>query len=155
MIENIFLILAALIIIIFIWLFWLRNSLMRDLSAVQQIKFILQNDFTKRRDTIPYLLESFKVTQEPTDLWRKLLDLRAQTQSSESEILETLQKFFSTSESIKNINFHEARKNISDLNKHIESLQSEMNAKTQVYSELRKRFPYLLASAIFSLPELS
>ncbi len=155
MIENLFLIIAAIIIIIFIWLFWLRNSLMRDLIAVTQIQSILKSDFAKRRDIIPYLLESYKAASEPTDLWRKLLDLRSRTDSSEIEILETLQGFFASSQSIKNINFHEAKKNISDLNKHIEASNIEIKAKSEIYSALRKRFPYSLASAIFSLPELS
>lgn len=153
--ENIFLILGALIVIVFIWIFWLRNSLIKDLSSVLQIKSIVTNDFLKRRDTIPYLLESYKSEKEPNDFWRKLLDLRARLDSSENEIQETLQKFFSESEGIKNLNFLEAKKDILDLNKNIEASKKEMNEKIQVYLELRKRFPYSLASAIFSLPELS
>ena len=93
MIENLFLIIGAIIIIIFIWLFWLRNSLMRDLIAVTQIQSILKTDFAKRRDIIPYLLESYKAASEPTDLWRKLLDLRSRTDSSQTEILELIHKY--------------------------------------------------------------
>ncbi len=155
MIENIFLIIFAITVIIFIWIFWLRNALVKDLSAALQVKSILNKDFEKRRDTIPYLLESFRSSKEPNDLWRKLLDLRAQINPQENEIEQTLQSFFTQSEDIKNLNFLEAKKNISDLNKHIESSKIEMKEKVQVYSILRKRFPYSLASAIFSLPELS
>lgn len=153
--ENIFLLIAGLLLIAFIWLLWLRNILLRSLSAVREKESLLQKDYWLRRDTIPYLLESYKIEKEPNDIWPKLVEARARFKVNENEIDELLKKFLLESQNIKNINFQEACKDIVDLNRHIDAEKAEIRQSVEAYDLSRKRFPYSLASAIFSFPEIS
>lgn len=155
MIENIFLSAAGLLFITFIWSLWHRNILARSLSAVREKESLLQKDYWIRRDTIPYLLESYKAEKEPNDIWPKLVEARARFQPDENEIDELLRKFLQESQNVKNINFREAVKDITGLNRHIDLEKTEIRQSVESYNILRKRFPYSLASAIFSFREIS
>lgn len=157
--ENIFLPIIGLLAIAFIWLLWFRHTLLRNLGALREKESLLKKDFWRRRDTIPYLLESFKTEKEVDDIWRRLVEVRARFHitdepQNEKEIDELLKKFLTTTGQVKNINFQEARKDIADLNRHIETESLEMKQSMENYALLRKRFPYSLASAIFSFPEI-
>lgn len=152
--ENIFLSLAGLCFIAFLWLLWLRAAISRNLRSVAELQSLLDKDYWKRRDTIPYLLESYKAEKEPNDLWPKLVEARARFSVDEKEIDELLRKFLDESANMKNINFREARKDISDLNAHIEKGRAEIKTSIEAYDARRKTFPYSLASAIFSFREI-
>lgn len=157
MIENIFLLVIAAVVILFTALLWLRSGLLHELREAKESESILQRDFEKRRDTVPYLLESAR-TAESSDAWRKLAQDRmvfqeAQPFSKELEFEKSIETYLSTA-SERSLNFLEAKKDIEDLSDLIEKQKTERMQAINRFNERRKQFPYSLASAIFGFPEL-
>ncbi len=153
--TNIFLLIIAALIIAFIWLIWLRQSLLNTLQVSEQKRQILQLDLNKRRDVVPYLLESFRAAQEPNDAWHKILNQRKEfnqssTLEKEWEFEQNLAHFMRDTH-IKTQNFLEAKKAIQDLTDLVEKEKLELEAATQTFTEKQKQFPYSMASAIFGL----
>ncbi len=158
MIENIFLLIIAAAVLGFTGLLWLRGSLLHELRDAKEKEAILKKDFEKRRDTVPYLLESARAASEPTDSWRKLVEDRAQFQKAqpyekELEFERSLHNYLS-SNTIRTVNFLEAKKDIEELSQLIEKQKQERQDALSRFNERRKQFPYSLASGIFGFREI-
>lgn len=159
MLENLILILLAIVSILFIWLFWLRHSLIHLYRNYSQKYEILMHDFAKRRDMIPLLLEAFKKTGAPHDTWRKILEERAffhanSTWQKELEFESEIYTFVANSTQT-NLLFLEAKKDIIDLSRAIENEKKELNQAVESFNSQKKEFPYSYASAIFGLREIA
>lgn len=153
--SNVILIIIAVLVLAFIWLIWLRRGLINILRDLQQKQIVLQHDLKKRRDTVPYLLESFRSEQEPNAAWREILEQRKtfhgpSSMQQEWEFEKTLLHFVRDT-NLSNINFLEAKKDVIDLTTLIEREKQEMEQAATRYNERKKQFPYSLASAIFGL----
>lgn len=158
MIENIFLLVLAAAVIFFSVLMWLRQNLLHDLRDAKEKEAILQRDFEKRRDTVPYLLESARAAGEPTDTWRKLVEDRAQFQNpqpyeKELEFERQLNSYLGAA-SFRTVNFLDAKKDIEELSRLIEKQKEERLQSIHRFNERRKQFPYSLASGIFGFREI-
>lgn len=152
--ENIFLFIIAIVVIIFIWMLWLRHSITRDFLLAENIKNLLIEKLNKRRDSIPYLLESYKLEREPDDLWRKILAERSafheeNNLEKEWELEKTMESFFNSAVGMKNLNFLEAKKDILDLGELIGEIKEEFYSKLEKYNQKRKHFPYSIVNEIF------
>jgi len=157
MLENLFLLLLALVILLFISLLWLRQGLFHSFREVLQHEALLKKDFEKRRDTIPYLLESARVSEPPSDTWLKLAHDRAWFHHSwsmekENEFEETLKRYLQGS-SLHSVNFLDAKKDISDLTTLIEKEKLALAEATDDFNRMRKQFPYSLAARLFGFSE--
>jgi len=153
MISDIILILIAVLVLAFIALLWLRHELLNSERNIGHLRGILQKDLNKRRDTVPYLLESMRATLEPTDIWRKIVEQRAIFHASDSlekemEFEKEILDFVNTVD-IKDVNVLEAKKDILDLTKLIEKEKNEIDLAVSGFNELKIKFPYTVASAIF------
>lgn len=158
MIENSILLLIAAAFILFIGLLWLRQNLLHELREAQSREAVLLKDFEKRRDIVPYLLESARSATEPTDTWRKLAEDRgqfmtAQNTQKELEFEQTLQRYLEST-NVRTLNFLEAKKNIEELSTLIEEQKRDRQTAMNRFNERRKQFPYSVASAIFGFREL-
>lgn len=159
MIANFIAIIIALVILFFIGLLWLRQNLVYKIRNANAHREILIKKLNKRRDTVPYLLESFRQNNEPTEGWYHLLTERAAFHSAhvmdkEWEFERTLLQFLHNNP-IKSVNFLEAKKDIRDLGELIEKEKRVFQEAANVYNEQRKKFPFSLASGIFALQKLS
>ncbi|MEK9159910.1 MAG: LemA family protein [Patescibacteria group bacterium] len=158
MIENIILLIIAAASILFTGLLWLRQNLLHELREAQSREAILQRDFEKRRDTVPYLLESARTGSESTDTWRKLAEDRAEFMTpknyqKELEFEQTLQRYLAST-NVRSVNFLEAKKNIEAISTLIEEQKRDRQAAMNRFNERRKQFPYSVASAIFGFHAL-
>lgn len=158
MIENLFLIIIAAAVLLFTGLLWLRGVLLHELRDAKEKEAILKKDFEKRRDTVPYLLESARTSSESTDTWRKLAEDRMQFQKAqpyekELEFERSLHSYLSSA-NIRSVNFLEAKKNIEELSQLIEKQKQERQDALSRFNERRKQFPYSLASGIFGFREI-
>ena len=159
MIENILLIIIAALAILFTGLLWLRQNLLTELHEAQSREAVLQADFQKRRDTVPYLLESARAAAEPDDTWRKLAADRAefmvpQNYQKELEFEQILQRYLSALD-FRTLNFLDAKKDIQELSRLIEQQKQDRQAAIDRFNERRKQFPYSLASGIFGFKPLA
>jgi hypothetical protein len=161
MFSNIVLILIAILIIAFMWLLWMRHTLAQQMSEARHRETILERDLQKRRDTVPYLLESFRLTNEPNEAWHTLMNKRAEFHqpgdwpiAKEWEFESTLLDFLRNNK-IKNLSFLEAKKDIEDLTDLIVEKKGELQEAVDEYNERRNQFPYSMASAIFGFHSLS
>lgn len=159
MIENSILLVIAGLSILFIALMWLRQSLLHELHEAQSREAVLQKDFEKRRDTVPYLLEGARQAGEPTDTWRKLAEDRAQfhkPQKYEKELeFEKILHNYLQSTHFRTVHFLDAKKNIEELSTLIEKQKEDRLAAISRFNERRKQFPYSLASGIFGFHPLA
>lgn len=158
MLHNLILFLIALATLAFIWMFWLRHILHTYERNYQNKRDILTHDFEKRRDKVPYLLESYRKIAQ-SDLWRKIAEERAyfHTNSSwekELEFEDTIYKFIGESGSPKSIHYLEAKKEILQISEAIENEKKTMKEIAELYNQKIKVFPYSLASAIFGFREI-
>lgn len=158
MIENIILLIIAALAILFMGLLWLRQNLLTELHEAESRAAILQRDFEKRRDTVPYLLESVRAADEPNDTWRKLAEDRAifmteQSYQKELEFEQTLVRYLEATQ-VRTLNFLDAKKDIQGLSQLIEQQKLDRQAAMNRFNERRKQFPYSVASAIFGFREL-
>lgn len=153
--ENLFLILIAIVLLGFIWLMWLRQSLLHRLRDMAQGEAILRRDLAKRRDMVPYLLEGYKQAQDQDQAWRDLLSARQEFHAEGPSIMEaewqfeaTLQSFLQQA-SLKNLTFLEAKKDIEEITALIHQEKDRFEAARTAFATQAKQFPYSLASAIF------
>lgn len=156
--ENIFLIIIGAFAILFIALLWLRQNLLTELHEAKSREAVLQADFQKRRDTVPYLLESIRAVAEPDDTWRKLAADRAQFMTAQNyqkelEFEQILERYLSTLD-FRTLNFLEAKKDIEDLSTLIETQKQDRKAAMDRFNERRKQFPYSVASMVFGFRAL-
>lgn len=150
MLQNLILLIITLVVLLFVGLLWLRHSLLQSLQIVRQHELILQKDFDKRRDTVPYLLESARLVEAPTDMWRKLAEDRKL--APESDFEKNLLGYLQNS-TYRNVNFLDAKKDIEVLTTIIEREKLILHDAVSRYNEHRKKFPYSLACVIFAFPE--
>lgn len=158
MIENSILIAIAVLAILFTALLWLRQNLLTELHEAQSREAVLLKDFQKRRDTVPYLLESTRAEGETTDTWRKLAEERTQFMTpqnlqKELEFERVLHQYLGTINH-RTVNFLDAKKDIEELSKLIEQQKKDRQVAMDRFNERRKLFPYSVASAIFGFREL-
>lgn len=155
MLANLILVIISVLVIAFMWLMWLRHAVLQKARAAEQKQKVLMGDLAKRRDTVPYLLESYRAEAEPDEEFRKVLEDRKFFHTEESlekewEFEKTLIRFLRDKQ-VRNLNFLEAKKDIQDLTTIIEKEKVEMQGAIEAFNAQRKRFPYSLASAIFGL----
>jgi hypothetical protein len=157
--ANLILVIIAIAVIIFTWLIWLRYILLHLLQESNHHLQVLKTDLLRRRDTVPYLLESYRKAEEPNETWHKILNARKQfndPQPTEKEWeFEKELLHFLRDTHIKSLNFLEAKKDIIDLTDLIEKEKLALGAANQTFNEKKKQFPYSIASAIFGLREAS
>lgn len=158
MLSNIILILIAVLVLSFIGLLWARQTLMSIVHKMEAMQMVLQKDLQKRRDTVPYLLESIKQLEEPSDMWRKIVEDRAvfhqlDDMQKEKEFEKELLDFLN-SLNFKNVDVLEAKKDILDLTQIIEREKGEIALEAGKFNALKMEFPYSLASAIFGFKEI-
>ena len=156
--ENILLIIIAAFAILFMVLLWLRQDLLAELHEAHSREAVLQADFQKRRDTVPYLLESTRAAAEPTDTWRKLAADRAefmvpQNYQKELEFEQILLRYLESTQ-LRTLDFSEAKKDIEELSRLIETQKQDRQLAMDRFNERRKQFPYSLASGIFGFHAL-
>ena len=129
--ENIFLILIAIVAILFVWLIWARQRLTHHLRSFQRRERLLRRDFGKRRDMVPYLLESFRSKHEITPQWVDLLERRkafhvSGTIAMNKELeFENILLAFIQSYDIPDVNYLEAEKNITEMTDIIQASKVE------------------------------
>ena len=156
--ENIILIVIAAFTLIFIWLMWLRYSLVHVLNQAERQRAILQADLSKRRDITPYLLESCRTEADP-GMWQKLLTARAEFHkempfAAEWEFEKLLLRFIQETK-VTSVGYLEAKKDILEMATLIEKGKQGMTNAVDEFNAKRKQFPYSLASAIFGLKAIS
>lgn len=155
--ENLILILIAVVLLFFVWLLWARQRLLHHLRSFQRRDALLRRDFQKRRDMVPYLLESFRARHEIPPEWTTLLEKRKQFHKLEEPSFreeldfEQLLHDFISRYDVKDLSYLEAEKNIKDLTTVIERAQIEWKQEHDRFLNLKKRFPYSVASAIFGV----
>ena len=159
MLANLILIIISVLTIAFIWLWWLRHAVLQKARNAEQKQFILMRDIQKRRDTVPYLLESFRAEAEPDEAFRKILEERKffhteENMEKEWEFEKNLLHFLRDKQ-IRNLNYLEAKKDIQDLSAIIEKEKTELQGAIEAFNAQRKLFPYSLASAIFGLHKVN
>jgi len=159
MIENIFLLILALAILAFIGLLWLRHNLVTELHEARAREAVLNVDFQKRRDTVPYLLESIREGGESTDAWRHLVKARAVFEKSatlqqELEFEKILHTYLSST-TLRTQNFLEAKKDLEDLSVLIEQQKRDRQEAISRFNERCEQVPYSLARMIFGFNKLS
>lgn len=160
MLTNLFIIILTVLALAFIWMLWLRNHIALDLRTVQQRFQVLKSDLDKRKDMVPFLLETYKMSKEKNDLWVRLLQERAffhtgSTLEKEWEYEKTIWSFMREAEGLKTVNFLEAKKDISDMTDVIEKEKHNLEAALAEYNERRKTFPYSLVSGIFGFQNVT
>lgn len=158
MIENIFLLCMGGATVALIGVMWLRQNLLHQLREALSREQVLMKDLAKRRDAVPYLLESARQEAEPGDAWRRLVELRTQfleptSYAKELEFEAALKNYLDQSP-FKGVNFLDARKDIEELSALIEQQKKDRIEAFSRFNERRKQFPYSLASAIFGFREL-
>lgn len=158
MLGNLILLLLALTLLLFIALLWLRHSLLQLLREVDHHQMLLQKDFEKRRDTVPYLLESARQAEAPSDSWRKLVEDRAALHSEwslekELHFEDTLYRYLKETADY-SLKFLDAKKEIEELEAIIEKEKQELKNTIALFNEQRKQFPYSSATALFGFREL-
>lgn len=158
MLANIVLILIALFILYFIGLLWLRQSLLGDLRELQHLRDMMMKDYAKRRDRVPLILESIRELEEPSDLWRKLVQDRTETQKQNSILAEkTFEKElfdFLQNSTVRSVNFLAAKQGIEELTTLLVKEEQQLKEATLRFNTKRKEFPYSLASAVFGFHEI-
>lgn len=142
----------AFLLLLFLWLLWMRSTLNEVLRLVQQGRGVLEKDLQMRRDTVPFLLESFRGEPLYESVWHQLLDLRKK--GSEAEFEAVLLPFLEKAQ-IKSLNFLEAKKDILDLTRLIHSEEQSTRRQIGSYMALKKSFPFSMAAVLFGLPEFS
>ena len=152
--ENIILIVIAALTLIFIWLMWLRYSLVHALNRAERQRAILQADLSKRRDITPYLLESCR-GEADTGMWQKLLTARAEFHKdaafeTEWEFEKQLNHFIQETK-VTSLGYLEAKKDILEMATLIEKGKHSLTNAVDEFNARRKQFPYSIASAIFGL----
>lgn len=156
--ENALLILIGIIAIGFIWLLWLRQVLLYHFRDVNNHLKLLQWDLWKRRDMVPYLLESFRNEESLKVQWQSLLEGRKHFHgittlddewAYEKELLD-----FIRYAKVKNLNFLEAKKDIEDLSEIIQNERKEFDAAKEKFFKLRSNFPYFIASGMFGFQKI-
>ncbi len=158
MLHNSILFLIALLSLFFIWMFWVRHILHTFERSYLNKRDILLHDFEKRRDKVPYLLESYRKIAQ-SDLWRKIAEERAwfHTNSSwqkELEFEDTIYKFIGESSSLKSLHYLAAKKEILQISEAIENEKKLMKEIADTFNQKIKVFPYSFASAIFGFREI-
>jgi len=155
--QNLFLILIAIVAVLFIWLMWARQSLIHHLRSFQRRDELLRRDFAKRRDMVPYLLESFRTRHEWTPQCLDLLERRKafhlsgkSSMKAEAEFEEVLNAFILAYD-IRDVNYLDAEKSITAISEIVERAKQEWKAEHDAFLNLKKRFPYSTASAIFGV----
>ncbi len=156
--ENAILILIGIVATGFIWLLWLRQNLLHQFRDVSNHMELLRWDLWRRRDMVPYLLESFRSDDMQNETWQRLLGGRKHfhgltTLADEWEYGSGLLKFLEDAD-IKNLNFLEAKKDIETVTEIIKKEKEELELVRTRFNELRIRFPYSLASGIFGFQNL-
>ncbi len=157
--ENIFLIIIAAFAILFTGLLWLRQNLLAELHEAHSREAVLQADFQKRRDTVPYLLESIRAAAEPTDTWRKLAADRAefmvpQNYQKELEFEQILLRYLESTQ-LRTLNFLEAKKDIQELSRLIETQKQDRQLAMDRFNQRCGQFPYSIAKMIFGFSKLN
>lgn len=152
--PNLFLILIALLSLLFIWLLWLRHGLLLKERQVLAMQNLLLLDLQKRRDTVPFLLEGFRQEMAPSSEWQRLVKERAYFHEHEKfekewEFERYLLEFIKNCPPIKNLHFLEAKKDILDLSKSVEMVKFKVEKEIESYNFQRKQFPYNLAALCF------
>ncbi len=155
--ENFLLLLIAILLLLFIWLMWARQILISHLRSFQRRDELLRRDYQKRRDMVPYLLESFRSNAEVGTKWHELLEARKRFHTEEALSLKEEESFeeklntFIQENDIYDINYLEAEKNILKMNETIDLARKEWKAEYDYFLSLKNSFPYSLASVIFKI----
>lgn len=155
--QELFLILIAAISVVFLWILWARQGLVHHLRSFQRRDLLLRRDLQKRRDMVPYLLESFRAKREVTPEWTALLEQRKAfhapgLSSMNAELAyESELEAFIMSHDLTDVNYLEAERNINKLGETIERAKQAWQAEYDAFVKLRKRFPYSVASAMFGV----
>lgn len=158
MIQNFILLIIAFVLLALITLLWLRQSLLHILHEVAQQQRLLQKDLDKRRDTLPYLLESARQAESPSDKWRKLVEDRGffhsqNSLSKEWEFQGTLNAYLHENP-LKSVPFLDAKKDIQELSTLVEQEKNKLTVYIERYNQRRIESPFSLAAALFDLKEL-
>ena len=161
MIENLILLLIAILTVLFMGLLWLRYSLLHSLAIARQHEQILQSDFDRRRDMVPYLLEGARELGDHSDTWRKLVEDRSTFHALSDQMnvqreldFEVTLNSYLQSTALRGVHFLDAKKDIEELSAIIEKEKLSLRDAVQAFNEERKAFPYTLASAIFGFKVL-
>jgi len=153
MIANLILIAIALFALYGITLLSLRQNLLHDLRELQRRQGVLMNDYGKRRDQVPLLLESTREdAPQPSDTWRKLVTDR--TTAPELDFEKELNEFLQNP-TFKSLGFLEAKKSITEISALIEKQKQEIQAAIAVFNAKRREFPYSMATTVFAFHELA
>lgn len=156
--ENLILLAIAAVIFLFLWLFWVRQKLIHHYLAAENFKELVLKDAAHRRDTIPYLLEGFRGSEEYEEQWKQILKWRSEMIGNTNlkdewafagNLLKTLEPMH-----LPKVQFLDAKKDIEDLTDIINLKRSEFEGARNEFEKLQKRFPYTLASAMFGLRKL-
>jgi hypothetical protein len=158
MLTNLILLLITLLILYFVGMLWLRQSLLNALHDLQRRQEVLFKDYERRRDQVPLLLESIRELQEPTDAWRKLVSDRMAFRSAasrvEEEAFEKELLSFLDQTSLRSVNFLEAKKGIQEISTLIDQQKLELQKAAEAFNAKRREFPYSLAAALFRFQTL-
>ncbi|MFT7183985.1 MAG: hypothetical protein ACI9QC_000311 [Oceanicoccus sp.] len=153
--ENIFLILIAVVVLGFVWLMWARQHLLSHMHSFQRREVLLRRDFQKRRDIVPYLLDSFRAKHEVNPQWSELLEKRKAFHKvgeipfkEELEFEEVLLNFVHAYD-ISDVNYLEAENDILKITEIIKESKLEWKKEENSYNAIKKRFPYSVASVMF------
>ena len=157
--ENTFLIVIGIAVLLFIWLLWLRQNLLIDFREAMHQEKLLKRDLEKRRDTVPFLLESLRGEESLKNDWHRILTERQVFQDKftnedewafEKSLLE-----FITKPQNKSVHFLEAKKDIEDLSVLVEKEKLHLQEVVNRFNQRRKQFPYSVASAIFAFRKMN
>ncbi len=159
MLENIIVLLAGLFILYFIAMLWLRHNLMTDLDHLRQNEQVLFTDFERRRNLVPFLLEGAREGNQISDSWSLLARKKAEfattsNLAAEAEFEKLLQSYLDNNAN-KTVLYLEAKKDIKEASRLANEQKIKLNGLSQAFNEKRKKFPYVLASAIFGVHEVA
>ncbi len=157
--ENSILVVIGILVLGFAWLIWARQHVLMLFWEARRARQTMQADLDKRRDTVPFLLESFRHEESLANDWRILKEERARFHTQQSLELEfafeAMLLNFLKRTSLKNLQFLEAKKDIEDLTDLIERQKAQYESAKVQFEALKKQFPYSVASAMFGLRGLT
>jgi len=155
--ENLFLLLIAIVSIAFVWLIWARQKLTHHHRSFQRRETLLRRDLQKRRDMVPLLLESFRMKHEITPQWTDLMDRRksfhkpGQASMHEEEEFEQALLAFVESYDVTDVTYLETEKHIKNLTQIIERAKKEWSVEHNRFLSVKRKAPFSLVAKIFAI----
>ena len=149
MVDSLILILITLLIIAFLWLLWMRSRLSHLLFNINESELLIQKEQNMQFALLPLLLESFKKESVYEGAWHELLTCKMD--QNLNRLGQTLSVFFSQCQ-LKSVHFLEAKKLLLDNQARLQNEVRAQNEEIQGYMNLKKQFPFVVASAIFGFP---